>query len=108
MPCTCPPSKSEASFRLARAEMASYHYPMEELGKPVQAMRPEKRKGLDNFIDTLRGFACKWGPSVAPMSREERRMSELIRVYSLGTITSETHRTIRGHPFILTDLREFG
>jgi hypothetical protein len=71
------PSPSELSFKLARAEMGSYHYPVEEMGKPVQAMRPEKKKGMDNFIDTFRGFATVWGPSVAPMGKEERRVHSL-------------------------------
>jgi hypothetical protein len=71
------PSKSEDSFKLARAEMGSYHYPPEEMGKPVQAMRPEKKKGMDNWIDTLRAFACKWGPSVKPMNKEKRRVHNL-------------------------------
>lgn len=71
------PSPSELSFKLARAEMNTYHYPAEELGKPVQAMRPEKKKGMDNFIDTLRAFATRWGPSVAPMTKQERRETKL-------------------------------
>lgn len=71
------PSPSELSFKLARAEMNSYHYPPEEMGKPVQAMRPEKKKGMDNFIDTLRAFATRWGPSVRPMSDEEGRVKKL-------------------------------
>lgn len=71
------PSPSELSFKLARAEMGSYHYPVEELGKPVQMMRPEKKKGLDDFIDTLRGFSTRWGPSVAPMTPQERRIAQL-------------------------------
>ncbi|MBA3320458.1 MAG: hypothetical protein H0T45_03305 [Pyrinomonadaceae bacterium] len=71
------PSKSDLSFKLAREEMTSYHYPLEEMGKPVQLMRPEKKKGMDNFIDTLRGFATQWGPSVAPMTRQEWHISQL-------------------------------
>lgn len=71
------PSPSEASFKLARAEMKSYHYPREEMGKPLALMRPEKKKGMDNFIDTLRAFATKWGPSVAPMSKGEKRIAAL-------------------------------
>ena len=71
------PSKSEAGFKLARAEMHSYHYPLEEMGKAVQLMRPEKKKGMDNFVDTLRGFGTRWGPSVAPMTQQERRTSKL-------------------------------
>jgi len=71
------PSKSDLSFKLARAEMPSYHYPPEEMGKPLALMRPEKKKGMDNFIDTLRGFATRWGPSVAPMTKQEKRISKL-------------------------------
>ena len=32
---------------------------------------------MDNFVDALRGFATKWGPSVSPMSKEERRVKQL-------------------------------
>lgn len=57
--------------------MQSYHYPPEEMGKAVQVMRPEKKKGMDNFIDTLRAFATNWGPSVAPMSKVEKQIAQL-------------------------------
>lgn len=76
------PSPSELSFKLARAEMHSYHYPPEELGKPVQLMRPEKKRGMDNFIDTLRAFATRWGPSVklmTPGARREANLPERLR-----------------------------
>ena len=71
------PSKSEESFKLAREEMTSYHYPLEEMGKPVQLMRPEKKKGMDNFIDTLRAFATVWGPTVGKLTDLERRVAKL-------------------------------
>lgn len=69
------PSKTEKGYKLFRKEMPSYHYPPEEMGKPVQKMRP--RKIMDDCIDTLRGFATKWGPSVAPMTKQERRFKRL-------------------------------
>lgn len=69
------PSASEQGFRLFRKEMPSYHYPPEEMGKPVQKMRP--RKIMDDCIDNLRGFATRWGPSVQRMSRAERREVKL-------------------------------
>jgi hypothetical protein len=32
---------------------------------------------MDNFIDTLRAFATVWGPSVAPMTKKEKRIASL-------------------------------
>jgi hypothetical protein len=69
------PSKTEKGHKLLREEMPSYHYPPEEMGKPVRKMRPRKIK--DDVIDTIRGFACKWGPTVKPMTKQERRIKKL-------------------------------
>lgn len=69
------PSKTERGFKLFREEMPSYHYPPEEMGKPVAKMRPKKIK--DDCIDTVRAFATRWGPTVRGMSKEERRRSKL-------------------------------
>jgi hypothetical protein len=69
------PSATDKGFKLFRKEMPSYHYPPEEMGKPVQKMRPLKI--LDDCIDTVRGFATKWGPSVNRMTKEEHRISRL-------------------------------
>lgn len=69
------PSATDKGFKLFREEMPAYHYPPEEMGKPVHKMRPQKIK--DDGIDTVRGFATKWGPSVKPMSKQERRISKL-------------------------------
>lgn len=64
------PSQTEKGFQLLRIEMPAYHYPPEEQGKPVKDQRPFKF--CDDTIDTLRGFATHWGPSVAPKTEEER------------------------------------
>jgi hypothetical protein len=69
------PSKSERGYKRLRQEMASYHYPPEEMGKPVQKMRP--RKILDDVIDTLRAFATHWGPTVEHMTDTERRVNRI-------------------------------
>ncbi|HKS27811.1 MAG TPA: hypothetical protein VJS44_08330 [Pyrinomonadaceae bacterium] len=69
------PSKTDKGFKLFRREMPAYHYPPEEMGKPVQKMRPQKI--LDDCIDTVRGFATKWGPTVIRMSKEERRIKKM-------------------------------
>jgi hypothetical protein len=64
------PSRTEKSFQLLRREMPAYHYPPSEAGKAVKDMRPFKL--LDDTIDTVRGLATLWGPSVAPKTMEER------------------------------------
>lgn len=63
------PSKTDAGFKLLREEMPAYHYPPEEAGKPPAKMRPVKIK--DDTIDTLRGIATHWGPSVGALTGEE-------------------------------------
>lgn len=69
------PSKSERGYKGFRAEMPAYHYPPEEMGKPVQKMRPKKIK--DDRIDTVRGFATQWGPSVNRMTKQEKQLAQL-------------------------------
>lgn len=64
------PSRTDAGFKLLREELPNYHYPPSELGKPPKQMRPEKR--FDDTIDTLRAIACRWGPTVAPLSYREK------------------------------------
>lgn len=64
------PSKTEAGFKLLREEMPAYHYPPEEAGKAARDMRPLKI--LDDTIDTLRGFATHWGPSVGAKTDAEK------------------------------------
>jgi hypothetical protein len=69
------PSKTDKGYKLFRKEMPAYHYPPEELGKPVQKMRPKKI--MDDCIDTLRGFATRWGPTVARMTKQQRQLAKL-------------------------------
>ncbi len=69
------PSKTDKGFKLFRKEMPAYHYPPEEMGKPVKAMRP--RKIMDDCIDTLRGFATRWGPTVVRMTKQQRQLAKL-------------------------------
>jgi hypothetical protein len=64
------PSRTEKGFQLLRREMPAYHYPPSEVGKAVKDMRPFKL--LDDTIDTVRGLATLWGPSVGPKTVEER------------------------------------
>lgn len=73
-------SKTPAGFKLLREEMPAYHYPPEEAGKPLKAMRPAKIK--DDTIDTLRAIGTHWGPSVAaltPKQKADRRARAEIR-----------------------------
>jgi hypothetical protein len=80
------PSKTDKGFKLFRVEMPGYHYPPEELGKPVKKMRPKKIK--DDFIDTLRGFATRWGPTVARMTRQQRQLAQLPEDLKPGSVLS--------------------
>jgi hypothetical protein len=64
------PSRSDKGYKLLRLEMPAYHYPPSEQGKAVKDMRPLKR--LDDTIDTIRGFATHWGPSVGAKTVEEK------------------------------------
>src|SRR5262245_62961942 len=64
------PSRTDKGFKLLRLEMPAYHYLPSEAGKAVKDMRPFKL--LDDTIDTVRGLATLWGPSVGPKTVEER------------------------------------
>ena len=64
------PSKTDAGFKLLREEFPAYHYPPEEAGKALGKMRPVKIK--DDTIDTLRAIGTHWGPSVAPLTNDEK------------------------------------
>jgi hypothetical protein len=71
------PALDHDGFVLARKEMPAYHYPAEEAGKPLKKQRPFKL--MDDFIDTLRGHATVWGPSVHELTDEEKDEQELNR-----------------------------
>lgn len=79
------PAINHAGFARARFEFPLYHYPPEELGKPLRQMRPAKEN--DDFIDTLRALACRWGPSAQPLNRQERVERQLEKVYHGRTFT---------------------
>ncbi len=68
-------SQTEAGFNMTRKEIDAYHYPMQELGKPVAKMRPKKE--FDNRVDTIRGYAVNWNRDPIPLSRPERREASL-------------------------------
>lgn len=83
------PSKTDAGFKLYREEMPAYHYPPEELGKPVKKMRPKKIK--DDCIDTVRGFATRWGPSVIEMTKQERRIAKMPEHLKPAAVAAKLH-----------------
>lgn len=71
------PATDHAGFILARKEMPGYHYPPEEAGKPLKKQRPFKL--MDDFIDTLRGHATVWGPSINEETDDEKDERDLAR-----------------------------
>jgi hypothetical protein len=86
-------SKTARGFRQLRLEMPRYHYPREERGKPLKAMRPEKK--FDNVIDVLRGFACEWGPIAQPLTEAEKHEALLpmaLRPAALANIEDPERR----------------
>lgn len=62
-------------FPRLRAEMPVYHYPPEELGKPVQDQRPVRF--FDDAIVCCRGIAVVWGPSPKAETEEQKRKKRL-------------------------------
>lgn len=60
-----------------RRQVQAYHYPPEEAGKPVGAMRPEKKD--DDAVDDLRAFAIHWNALIGEQTEEEKRRERLIK-----------------------------
>jgi hypothetical protein len=82
-----------------RRQIAGYHYPPEEAGKPAGLMRP--RKIDDDLIDPLRAFAVHGWPAPPWLTEAERRDAARpagLRNASIALITSheESARAILG------------
>jgi hypothetical protein len=67
---TCVEAKDTAGLVNLRRQVVRYHFPDEEEGKPVGAMRP--RKIDDDCVDILRAFATHRWPRRPPMTQRER------------------------------------
>jgi hypothetical protein len=68
-------SKSQKGFKRLRAEIASWHYPPEERGKPVPKMRPKPI--FDDIITTIRYALARWGVASAALTPSERVESQM-------------------------------
>lgn len=82
------PSATDKGYKLLRIEMPAYHYPASEAGKPVCDMRPLAL--LNDTIDTIRGFATHWGPSVGKLTHKERVEKEIPEQYRLQTMLDQS------------------
>ena len=87
------PARTSGGLLNLRRQIAGYHYPPEEAGKPVGMMRP--RKIDDDFVDDLRAFAINWGGLNAPVSRAERLEQEIPENLRLEKIEQEVAAGIR-------------
>lgn len=77
-------SLSESGFNLCRKQIDAYHYPISELGKPVQKMRPKKE--FDDIIDTVRGYACNWNRKPVARTTREQIAYEVEKVSPMSRI----------------------
>lgn len=64
------PSTTQRGFKRLRAEIGAWHYPPEELGKPVPKMRP--LSVFDDIITTIRYGVARWGVDAAPLTEYQR------------------------------------
>lgn len=71
-------------FPRLRAEMPVYHYPPEELGKPVQDQRPVRF--FEDAIVCVRSIALKYGPSPKAENQDEKRNKRLAPEIQKGAI----------------------
>lgn len=69
------PSQTQRGFKRLRAEIASWHFPPEERGKPIQKMRP--KPVFDDIITTVRYALARWGVSVAALTKQEANEQKL-------------------------------
>lgn len=83
-------SESEAGFNLARKQIDAYHYPIQELGKPVAKMRPKKE--FDDIIDTIRGYSVNWNRKPVALNQEERINEEMPDGYKPEQMAQMTGR----------------
>jgi hypothetical protein len=86
-------SQTEAGFNMGRKEIDAYHYPMQELGKSVQAMRPKKE--FDNIVDPIRGYAVNWNRNPLPLNRDEKIEYAMPPGLKLEAILSIQHQDTR-------------
>jgi hypothetical protein len=63
------PSQTQKGFKRLRREIASWHYPPEERGKPVKKMRP--KAVFDDIITTVRYGVARWGMEPTPLTTAE-------------------------------------
>jgi hypothetical protein len=69
------PSESQWGYKRLRREMQAWHYPPEERGKAVPAMRP--KAVFDDIITTVRYAMARYGVDSARMSDWEKTLSKI-------------------------------
>jgi hypothetical protein len=87
------PSRSQRGYKRLRAEIQSWHFPVEERGKPVQKMRP--KPVFDDIITTVRYALARWGVSSAPKTEADHIESQMqpgVRKVDIPNIPTKEER----------------
>ena len=81
-------SVNESAYATLRRQISAYHYPQNELGKPVKEQRPVKE--FDDIVDTFRGYAVMWNRDPDPLTNDETVEANMPEGYKMEELQARS------------------